>query len=181
MLDQKKFKNNLIYGEYVQRNILNQIKIDSLEIEDFYEINKPKFIQPKTIIVNIYYFSNAINALENTNKIKDYLNKNQPDKTHDASIIKGLQNFKTNYKIDLDANDYYSEELLNEILTLKTSDISNRPMKFQNKFVLFYKKKQEGQCFKSLKNVYSQIEAQNENEKLDLKIPEIVKELEKKI
>lgn len=39
LLDQKNYKNNVMIGEYIQRNIVNKIKTDSTEIITYYKLN----------------------------------------------------------------------------------------------------------------------------------------------
>ncbi len=180
LLDQKNFKNNVVNGEYVQMNIIDKIKIDLSEIVAFYNKNKMKFIQPKSIILDLYAFDKNKDAFENMHKIMWYIRKNQPHKTNDPSIIKGLHDFTPNYKINLECNENYPDEFLNETLTMNINTLSNKPILYNNKYVLIYKRSEEGQCIKKLKNAYSQIEAQIKNEKINLKVQELLLVLSKK-
>ena len=180
LLDQKNFRNNVIYSEYIKRNIIDKIKIDSLEVIDFYNKNKLMFKQPKCITLDMYVFDKSKDALENAHKIIEFIRKNQPDKSHDTYIIKGMREFISNYKIDLEANKNYPQGFINEILSMPHTAVSNRPIPFQNKFVLFCKKGEEGQCIRKLKDVYEQIEGQIKDEKIEKETIKLVKKLRNK-
>lgn len=180
LLDQKNFQNNVIHRVYIENEIIKKIEIDSSEILNFYNNNKSNFTQSKTITVNMYVFDKAGDAVRNAYIISDFLKRNQPDKTKDASIIKNLREFTPNFKIDMEANEEFSKEFINEILTMKVSSLSSHPIQFHNKYVLLYKKEEEGQSIKKLKNVYNQIDGKIKHEKIEIKKQEILKELKKK-
>lgn len=180
LLDQKNFQNNVIHRVYIENEIIKKIEIDSSEILNFYNNNKSNFTQSKTITVNMYVFDKAGDAVRNVYIISDFLKRNQPDKTKDASIIKNLREFTPNFKIDMEANEEFSKEFINEILTMKVSSLSSHPIQFHNKYVLLYKKEEEGQSIKKLKNVYNQIDGKIKHEKIEIKKQEILKELKKK-
>lgn len=73
-----------------------------------------------------------------------------------------------------------SEEFIDEILSMKIHALSNRPIQFHNKYVLLYKKAEEGQSLKKLKHVSASIEAQIKVKKMAIKIKDLLNELNKK-
>jgi hypothetical protein len=177
LLDQKNFLNNIIYGEYLKRNVFNNIKIDTSEILDYYNKNRLNFTQPRFITVNMYIFNNEQDANLNSNRISDYINRNLTDKSRDTSVIKGLQDFKLDIKIKMEDETEFPVEFLNEVLSIKISSLSTIPFKLKDKYILFFKKAEEGHSIRTLKSAYSQIEVQLKLEKIDRKIQELAREL----
>jgi hypothetical protein len=180
LLDQKNYKNNVLNDEYIQRNIVSKIMIDSAEIIAFYNNNKIKFKQPKKIVFDLYIFNNRGDAFESMNKISGYLKENQNDKTHDTSIVTGLKGFKSNFEINLESNNDYSKEFVNLILTMDIKSLSKRPVPLNKQYVLIYKKNTEGVCIRKLKDVYSLIESQLKYDEINSKIKVLISELNKK-
>ena len=76
-LDQKNYQNNLLYSYYINEEIVKIIKIDSLEVINFYRNNLQQFEQPQEVIINIYSFRNRREAQMNQNKMTELLKYNQ--------------------------------------------------------------------------------------------------------
>jgi hypothetical protein len=179
LLDQKNYKNNVIRDKYIQRNIVDKIKIDSAEILKFYNKNLVKFRQPRKIIADIYFFNTLQAAQNNLRILSEQIRKKQTNKNNDTSVFIGLSDFKPNYIIDLEGNKEYSKKFVHDIIALDIGKTSSRPIQFQNKYVLIYKKSSIGEYIMNLKDVYSQIEEQLKYEMIDVKIQELVSELRK--
>jgi hypothetical protein len=180
MLDQKNFKNNIIFNEYVNRVIVPEIKVDSLEITVYYTANKMDYIQPKNVTIDLFIFDKLDDAYQSIPLITDFENKNKIDKTIDTKIFTGLKECKLDYKIDRESPDNYPDEFINELLSAKTSTSIKKPIEFQNSFIVFHKNTEDGQCFKKLKDMSTQIENHLKIEKMNAKICELTQDLRKK-
>ncbi|MGD8780675.1 MAG: hypothetical protein PVH88_17125 [Ignavibacteria bacterium] len=180
LLDRKNFKNNVIYEEYLENNVISKIKTDPSEISVYYEKNKAQFIQPKIVTFDMYVFEKEIDANMNAHTISNFINTNQKEKARNPSVIKGLVDFIPNTKINLETDTSFSKEFVDGLLTLKVSMLSSYPVRLNNKYVLFYKIEEQGQSIKSLKNVHDRIENKIRNEKSEMRTREIIKELSRK-
>ena len=178
-LDQKNYQNNLLYSYYINEEIVKIIKIDSLEVINFYRNNLQQFEQPQEVIINIYSFRNRREAQMNQNKMTELLKYNQILKTTDSTVIKGLINYIPNLTIDMNSSNYPIE--LKEIIT-KTpiGKLSISPVIYKNKYVLIYKEKEIGKCQKQIQDVYKNIESSIKKEKIEKGISILTDKLKEK-
>ena len=179
LLDRKMFKNGIIYDKYIEDCIINKIQVDSSEILQYYSINKSNYTIPKYIFVNMFTFNNEQAALNNIHKISEYIINNQSDSIFDFTVFNGLCDYKNNLKIDIEENNF-SNDFINRLINQQVSKLTDQPLIYQNKAVLIYKIKTEGQCVKKLELVYDEIKQKIDQEKIELKTQELLSELKQK-
>jgi hypothetical protein len=151
-LDQKNFQNNVLFGKYFENEIMKKIKVDSSEITKYYITNKPLFKQPKNIVASMYVFDKMSDAITNSNKIVEHLNRKELNNIKDITDIVGLNQLITNVKIDLENPGEYTKEIINTLLGTPSGRIAQRPVSYQNKYIVLFKHEESGESVKKLKD-----------------------------
>jgi hypothetical protein len=180
LLDQKNYRNNILYREYMKKEIINKISVDTTEIENYYNNHSVEFAQPKIITTDIYFFDTKSDASLNVYTISNYLKNNLLEKAKDASLVKGLQEVRIGNKINMETGDGFSQEFLNLLLNLEPEILLNNPIQHEGKYVLLYKTGEEGQCTRKLSDVYNYIETKIEQQKTEARMKERIKALKMK-
>jgi hypothetical protein len=171
-LDKKNYQNNILFGKYFENEILKNIKVDSSEIIRYYTANKHLFKQPKNIVASMYVFDKMSDAITNSNKIVEHLNKKK-----DTANIEGLSQLISKVMIDLEKTDQYSKEFINTLIATPIGRITQRPVLHQNKYVVLFKNEENGESYKKLLDVYNNIENQIKAEKGEIKRQALVSQL----
>lgn len=151
-LDKKNFQNNVLFGKYFENEIMKNINVDSSEITKYYMTNKPLFKQPKNIVASMYVFDKKSDAIMNTNKIADLLNRNQLNKTKDTTNIVGLCQLIPKMKIDMENPGECSKEFINALQETPLGRVAQQPVLYQNKYVVLFKYEESGESIKKLKD-----------------------------
>lgn len=180
LLDQKMFKNGLLYGEYLQTNILNKIEIDSLEIISYYDGHTVDFLQPQIITADIYYFDRKVDAMRNMHVLSDLLKNNQPEEVKDVKVVENLSDVKKGYKIHTEHSSRFPNNFMAELLFTKTGELSTIPVEYEGKYVLLFKTGEEGQCIRRLDDVYDDIVIKIRQQKIEVRRQKRIEELKKK-
>lgn len=179
ILDQKNYKNNLLYQIYLDEAIAKKIEIDSTEILTFYKNNLQQFEQPKKIRVNIYAFNNKESAIVNQNTISKLLMHNEILKTTDSTTIKGLVKYNSDVDINMESLKE-NVELKSIILETKKGTLSQFPVFYNGLYILAFKVQEEGECFRKLEEVRPKIENNLRSEKIESERNALVEKLNKK-
>jgi hypothetical protein len=180
MLDQKNFRNNVMYGLYIDTEIVRKITIDSSDIVKYYKSYPSLFEFPKTSVINLYIFDSKGDANSNSHTISELLRQNETSKTQDTTIIIGLRNYLPNLSIDMESGKGYSAEFINTLEQTKLNTLSPSPVALNNKYVLIYKQENQGKYTKKLMSVYTMIEQRLKSERNEVKLKEVTEELKNK-
>jgi hypothetical protein len=176
----KIYRNNLIFEEYVNQEITKKINIDSAEIINYYEKNKGLFKQPKNIVVNLYNFNNVNDASKSSQLVLQLIRNKANDRIRDTSVIKGLKDIKTHVTFDVDDFKNFPSDFTNSLLSTRVANISQRPVKFQNNYVLIYKEEEKGESIKKLVDVYPYVKYKLTEDKAKTEIKKLAVQLKKK-
>jgi hypothetical protein len=176
-LDQKNFKNNVMYSEYLQDEIIRNIKIDSSKVIEYYKSNQSSFEYPKTIVVSLYAFDSKEAANRNRYPISEMLKRNELSKTKDTSIIVGLRKYISSLAIDMEAGKDYPQEFFNSLQQSDLNSLSLRPVLFNDKYVLIYKVQEQGKFIKKLESVKGIIENELVDKRLEAQLKALVEKL----
>lgn len=157
LLDKKNFQNIDFYNYYIKNKIINNIKIDSVAIQNYYFNNKQLFEQSQLITANIYQFKNAEAAQKNQFSIQEMIEHNKKINTQDTTLIQGLVKYTPGLKIDIDSKSY-TKEFITTLQATPLGSLSQSPILYNGNYILFHKVKEEGKCIKKIEDVYSNIE-----------------------
>ncbi len=158
LLDQKIFLNRLYYNEYLHKEIMAGISIDSADVVKYYEDHIVEYTNPKAVKAHLYYFDSVEMAINNSNTLIELLKNQQIDKTIDSSLVIGLKKASLNKEFSLENKTSTSEEMMTELLALTPGQLSSTPLFMENKFVMLYKVEEIGKSIIDLSKVYSVIE-----------------------
>jgi len=178
-LDKKNFLNNILFGEYISREIGKNIKTDSIEIINYYQNKLNLFAQPKKIVANLYSFSCKDAAYSNCMTISEFLKHKEFSKTKDTNFIKGLTKFSPSVVFDMESNEY-SKELKNTLISIRLGTSSQKPLLYKGEYVIIHNEKEDGKSVRKLSEVYNYIENLLKNEKIEKERKALVAKLKKK-
>jgi hypothetical protein len=166
LLDQKNYQNNVLYSNYIDKEISQYIQIDSLDVKAWYGTHLDQFEQPRTITVNAYYFNSKEAALGNQAQINSLLNQKEISKTQDSAIIKGLINFEPGLSLDMDLSGK-NTEWKEAIRLARPGSLIDQPVVYDGHFALFFYEKADGKCTQKLAEVSGYIEYTLKNEQIE--------------
>jgi hypothetical protein len=178
LISQKTFKENLMYSEYIQKEIFEKVQIDPSDIQNYYTKNASKYTAPKSIITNIFTFTNKDMAEQGLSQLKDLIVNNKLENKKEVMNINGLTNSNYNQSFDL-SNNTLSNNLLAEIKALNIGEFSNIPQQYKGNWVIIQKVKEEGKVIQPFEELQKGIEMQLKAQESDKTLKVLVEKLRK--
>ncbi|MFA9392968.1 MAG: hypothetical protein ACERKD_24385 [Prolixibacteraceae bacterium] len=178
LLDKQNYKNKLVLNQYLKSEIEPKIKIDSLEIVEYYNSNLNKLKIPKATVADLYYFTDrssadiAINEISKSDGLK-----------HDSNIfatLKGLVKVENDVILN-NANLPLSKEVYNLLEEQANFTTLKQVIQQNQNFIVVIKKETQLNVVPKLdNNLYQKINAKLHQEKFQELRTSLLNELMKK-
>ncbi len=179
LADCKMLMDEYIYYKYIEEEIEKKVIIDTLEVEKFYNNHQDIFSEPKTILVNCYFFDDANTALNNWYAIQDFYKNNSSEMIEESKYLYNLVYTLPSHKINSkECRDIEPNSLI--ILRNTPNGSVSQPILYRKKYALCYRIGDEGMYVKKLSDIYKNIENNIRSNKIDSCINVRCQELKKK-
>ena len=178
-LDQKNYQNNILYGYCLDKEIISKIKIDSVEVVNYYYNNIRKFEQPKKVEISIYEFKTREAALRNRRVILESFDNIKMSNSQDFKQIEGMTKYSRNIIVDMESQDY-SKEIKSSILKTGVKMLSQSPIFYDGAYILIFKENETGICSRKFSDVYNTIFNILKDERIEEKRIDLVSKLKNK-
>jgi hypothetical protein len=177
LLEKRNFKNKLLLNHYCQVHFIDSIKIDSIELSNYYQENFTKFNISQGLNLDILYFARPEIA-------ERYLKELKTNISFSPEKIKGLVDYKKQYIIDEQKNEL-PIDIVNELEKLPDLTLLNRTVSYNGRYLVVYKRNAVHNYVRSLETVsneiYNNIFELKFNEKRSKRIEELKKKYPIKI
>jgi hypothetical protein len=163
LLSKKNYKNRLILDRYNKYLYNDLCKVNDSIIFNYYINNENKYTGSENVIVSLFYFDTFENAQRARGEIYRTISNGYLKKLNSKDFLTGNIKYIQSDTVCRTDNRYPSEFISN-IFQLNTN-VCTKPFRIEDKYIVAYKKSEDGLTIKSFDLVKDEIERKLRHEK----------------
>ena len=179
VLDQRTYRNNLLYNKYIEDFIIKRVKIDTTEIQAFYQNNLHDFTKPKSLFGDLLIFQSRREARQYSSILRGMIVKGDTMKVGNINGIEGIVEYQQDIKLEMDSIQL-SPGFKRGLWQTSKGDVSN-VLEFEDGlFAVFILKEEEGMFIASYPDISEEIEYRLSQHEIEAEKAKLIEELKDK-